>query len=358
LYVGGLFSTEEEIQFDEQEIEFTYLEDWVGINPFRFDFSKTPHVIEVPVKSTEIVKVRIEIERMELSIFLAPTVSYGWQGEFSGGRRCWVSIKPDEARPYGWFERIIQRIGNLLTLCIGEPVFPRRMKGQPAHLNEVALKPKEVDIYLHLSEGNERIDVSHVGMPVPYVMIRDRVNSIIASWFAIHEEIEPVVGLLLSTYYNSHMYVETEFLTLIQSIEIFHRRLVGGSYLSVEEWQPHYEAMVSAIPGEIKAGHRAALKNRLKYGHEFSLRKRVENLIESLSADARNHITKDFADFADECARTWNTMVHEGGGSVLGKSLKELWTINRRLRALLNTLIWKRLGLDDRFSSDWYRRVE
>jgi hypothetical protein len=360
LYMGSNFTTEEEIQFSKQEIEFTYLEDWIGINPFRLNSSEGRSLIEFPESPQEILNVQIPDEETNLSIYLAPNVNYRAQGEFTGTRRSWVCISPKEARSYTWYEDMAARIGFFITLCVGQPIYPRRVRGELSVSTDSPLKAPRVEIYFPVFEGKEAGRVSYGSMPVPFWMIRDRADLIVVSWFSCHKEIEAVIGLLLGTYYNSHMFVETVFLTLIQAVEIFHRRVVGGSYLSDEEWQPHYEAMISAIPEAIKSGsgHRTALTNRLKWGHEFSLRKRIDELLQSLGAGARNHVTNGFDGFAGECADLRNTLVHKGGGKRLGKSFAELWTTNRRLRALLNILIWKRLGLEDRFTSDWYKRVE
>jgi hypothetical protein len=305
--------------------------------------------------------VRIEQQQADIAVYLGGSLSYGTQG-FAGTRVGSVRIKPDNSRSYSWYEDMVRRIGNLLTLCVGEPVFPRRIKAQPAAAipsapREAGARPRDIKVFLHLFEGKEKADLSPVNMPIPFFMVQDRMALLISSWFSIHEEIEPVIGLLLSTYYNSHMYVETEFMTLVQAVEIFHRRVVGGNYLSSEEWQPFYETISRAIPPEIGSDHKAALRNRLKYGNEYSLRKRLGNLLQGLGEDAKNYVTKDFGNFAEECANARNALVHEGGEAV-GKSLKELWTMNRRLRALVNILVWRRLGLEDRFTVDLYRRFE
>jgi hypothetical protein len=358
LYIGSHFTTEEEIQFEQQRLEFAYLEDWVGMSPFRVERYLEPlrTLIEMQHEPKEIARARIDNKKTDLWIQLVPTLSYGFQGEFTGGRCASVFVKPDEEQPYSWYEGVARSIGNLFTLCIGQPVLPRRIIGERSFPK--GSKVERIEIYIPLLEIRQKGDVSYATMPVPLPMIQDRVASVITSWFAAEEKIEPVLGLLLGTYYNPHMYVETEFLTLMQALEIFHRRLIGGSYLSGEQWLPHFNALVLAIPPELEEGHKASLKKRLEYGREYSLRKRLENLINSLSEDARKYVTEGYENFVGQCADTRNALVHEGGGGILAQGLQALWTANRRLRVLLNILIWTELGLKDRFSNDFFRRVE
>src|SRR5260370_11768065 len=48
LYIGGNFTTQAEIQFSKEDIEFTHLEDWIGSDPYRVQFSQDRTVIEIP----------------------------------------------------------------------------------------------------------------------------------------------------------------------------------------------------------------------------------------------------------------------------------------------------------------------
>lgn len=67
---------------------------------------------------------------------------------------------------------------------------------------------------------------------------------------------------------------------------------------------------------------------------------------------------KGYKDFVGECADTRNALVHEGGGGIQAKGAVELWNTNTRLRALLNILIWKCLGLpESTFTDEWFRAM-
>jgi hypothetical protein len=262
LYIGSNFTTEAEIQFSKQDIEFTYLEDWIGFDRYRVQFSGDKTVIEIPTDPSEIFSVQISEEDTNLSSYLTTKGEFDLQGEFAGKRRSWICIRPAQTHPFTWYEDMARRFGFFLTLCVGQPIFPRRVVGELPVPADYPLKPPLVEVYFPLFDGKEGTRISWGTMPVPFSMVRDRVDSVVKAWFSAHKEIEPVIGLLLGTYYNPRMYVETEFLTLIQAVEIYYLRSVGGGYLSVDEWRPHYEAIIHAIPDAIEPGHRASLKNR------------------------------------------------------------------------------------------------
>src|SRR5205823_10981091 len=92
--------------------------------------------------------------------------------------------------------------------------------------------------------------------------------------------LKPSMDLYLSTLYNPTQLARAEFLTLAQSVEGYHRVSMPGKYISDDGYMPVQEALWNAIPSQVSADFRQSLKNRLKYLHEFSLRKRIEALAE------------------------------------------------------------------------------
>lgn len=359
-YLGAHFPSEQPILFASQTAEFAYLEDWIGIDPYQRQPQSDPFgiVLRIPSETQTVLQVRIESEKTEITVFLRPKFVYSFRGEFSGGRRAWILIRPDEPKSAEWFEGMVRKLGDFLTLCSGRAVSPRRIAGYLKPQQDKAPDPQEkLELFLRLMEGKEDTDSTDL-MPMPFVRIAQNAANVLTSWFLLQEKIAPVLGLLLGTYYNSHQYVETEFLTLMQAAEIFHRRMAGGAYLSVKEWQPHREILTKAIPPTLESAHRDSLKKRLEFANEYSLRKRLQELVKGLTPEIRERITKGSPNFAGEFADTRNALVHEGGGGIQAHGPVELWEANQRLRLLLNVLIWKALGLPDMtFSADWFEAL-
>lgn len=360
LYVGAHFRRDQEILFNSQTVEFAYLEDWLGIVPFQREFCIDPAttVLRIPRDKTQVLKVRMESEQANLVLNVRPTFEYNFKGEFNGGRRAWFVIQPDIPKSSDWFESCTRQLGDFLTLCVGKPVLPRRIAGYRSREGATGEEQEKIEIFLRLMGGKENADGIDGLIPMFYRAMMQNAPGIIASWFSLQEKIEPVLGLLLGTYYSTHQYVETEFLTLMQALEIFHRRVTGGSYLTADAWQIHRAALTSAIPTTLDPAHKQSLKKRLEFGYEYSLRKRLQDLLTGISGEVRGRIMKGYKDFVGECADTRNALVHEGGGGIQAKGAVELWNTNTRLRALLNILIWKCLGLpESTFTDEWFRAM-
>jgi len=60
---------------------------------------------------------------------------------------------------------------------------------------------------------------------------------------------------------------------------------MGGKYLSDADWGAHAESLMACIPTSLEEGHKQSLKARVKYGNEFSLRKRIQGLVAGMSID-------------------------------------------------------------------------
>lgn len=144
------------------------------------------------------------------------------------------------------------------------------------------------------------------------------------------------------------MYLQLQFLCLMQAIESFHRVTKGGKYLTDEEWKRYREEIESSISSELQAGHRASLKKRVEYGNEFSLRKRIYELSGSLIPDTLSGLCLSSREYIDAIVDTRNYLTHYDE-NLKDVSLKgvELFLACQRMRLFIAVLLMKELGIDE-----------
>ena len=113
-----------------------------------------------------------------------------------------------------------------------------------------------------------------------------------------------------------------------------------------------YDKMLSAleasIPGEITGALRDSLKSKLKYGNEFSLRRRLRDLVEPLPSSIRQMILMGNDQVPQMWIDTRNYYTHSLGGtptSVLGGA--GMHRAGVRLKILLRVLYLHQLGVSD-----------
>ena len=151
-----------------------------------------------------------------------------------------------------------------------------------------------------------------------------------------------MVDLFFLPLYNQSLNIEFQFLGLLQALEAFHRRTLGGQYLSVGKYERVREHLVAQIPSSLTRDHKVALTSRIRYGYEFSLRKRLSQLVGVITKDTMAKITgsENLSGFIGRVVDTRNYLTH------YDRSLKdnamspgEMIRANHSLRLFLALLI-------------------
>ena len=96
----------------------------------------------------------------------------------------------------------------------------------------------------------------------------------------------------------------------MQAIETFNRQVFSEKYIEQEEYDDKSQKIKTNIPTEFPSDLRDALKSRIKYGNEYSLRKRIKGLFESVDQQTRLLVTEDYKSFIGKIVDTRNYFTH------------------------------------------------
>ena len=139
------------------------------------------------------------------------------------------------------------------------------------------------------------------------------------------------------------MYLQHRFLSLIQAIESFHQRIYKGEYLSDDDYNGVYKALVNAIP-DIDIDIKKSLENRLKYGNEYSLRKRLKEIFGKYQ-EILNGFIENKNSFIEKVVDTRNYLTHyDKDLKELAVSGEALYSLTQKLKILLETCLLSELG--------------
>jgi len=128
-------------------------------------------------------------------------------------------------------------------------------------------------------------------------------------WLSKYEVIRVPFALYESAAFGDDT-TENKFLEMCQAIETFHRNLRGGTYLEAGAFASDALApLLSAIPASLPHSLKMALRNRLKHGNEFSLRKRLADLLDEHSATLETRINL-LPSLAGDIADARNYLTH------------------------------------------------
>ncbi len=179
------------------------------------------------------------------------------------------------------------------------------------------------------------------------------------NWYALHEQLKSVVNLYLFAKQNAHRDIENGFLGMLQAAEGFHRTFGTGQYMAEPEYSQDVRPIqTNAIPQELSHGFKSKLRSMFKWAYEYSLRKKLEELIGSLPATPTFDAVRAPA-FVDTTVITRNYFTHRDVASahlaLQGPNLIRailLW------EEVILALFLKRLGLAEAVIDRAIRRLK
>jgi len=337
VFVGAHFQKSEDIKFRKLCIRYSYLDEWVNI--FEFNITDEKEMV-IKYKKPEPIQASIG-EDCKIFIVFRVTIA---QKEKSIKQRTYIRIEPSVEKSLEEYRNIMRLIQNFLSLGVTEPVYPLTITGTTEANNS------PIEIYYHSPEISKVPKT--LCMLFTFKDISDRFEILLKNWFEKADTLGPVYDLYFGTLYNPRMYLQHQFLSLIQAIEAYHRRKFEGKYLSDDDYEPIYEKFKKFInelaiePSSKEASFKEALKSKLKYGNEYSLRKRLKDLFEKYK-EVVDHFIENKDIFINRVVDTRNYLTH------YDKNLREkavdgeqLYYVTQQLKIVIVICLLSELGFN------------
>ena len=264
-----------------------------------------------------------------------------------------VQIKPIEPQDGEWYKRVVYKMRVLLSLLVGRPVVATAFKlctgmQQISEHNE-GCYPLYVDLCVKQAGKAKGKDLLPPEIPFTYPRIAASMPAILNTWFSKTEQLSTLYSLFFGTTINRSIPREFQFLALIQALESYHRESGGDKYLSKEGYEEIRTALTNAIPKSTPADLRDALKSRIKYGNEYSLRKRLELTLNKVPEALRNIFVQGNEQFIFQVVATRNYLTHRD------ESLKDnvlddkgIFDAAVSLQLLIQYILLTELGIDEK----------
>ena len=347
IFVGRHFNHAEDIIFNHLGMNFTYLDKWID-NKLEYKWDGDVHNIK-----TKSIDYELNLESIcsTLQILSRPMNLGDYRTDIRILYRSGMLIKPCEAKNWKWFHEIINNLKNLLTLLIGYPVYPTHLSAEPIDGSNFDI------IEIYYCQPNpliiEDFQPWHIGIAFPDMLKYanrnvQKIAEVINNWFDKIEIIGPVFDLFFLTFYDLSMSDRTCFLTLMQAIETFHRRVhLDEKYLDDDEYEHVRKTLLNAIPEELEPDFKKSLKGGLKYGNELSLQSRLEKL-QKVGPDKLkwfDMIMRDEKGIIYKLVATRNYYTHFSETSPKNTiSEADLPAINYKLRLFLRILLLEQIN--------------
>lgn len=357
LIVGGHFSSEDAICFPKYRAAFDRLPEWSRLSGFRRDLKSDDqkHMEEFTASYRFPPRGTVEVQGSKIGFHTEFNASGDWLTRGEMRQTLYLEIEPPAPMMYGeMFEGPLYLLQNFLSLGVGLPVYPERVVGVAQDIaggGEAPGKPsKSVEMLYFI--GKRKVTKRQLmpqEMLFSYGAIRDEFETCLTRWFERSELLRPILDLYFGTIYSPSMYLQHEFLSLAQAVESYHRRTVPGTYLDSAVFERVLFCLKCAISNprlHIPAPARSALDGRFKYMNEYSLRRRLKDLLQDVQ-DLVAPAIPSVPSLVDSVVVTRNYLTHyDPDSEERSASGLQLKLLSESLRLLLEVLMLKEVGLD------------
>ena len=360
VFIGWNFTKPEELKFKSFFVNYPYFEEWSKIGVFSYRRESEEKSKQYKVKYEVPEPVKAKVDNFKISFDHNLNISGDWLREVNLKHVTFIKIEPDGELHFEEYQDILYHLQNFLSLATTRVIYPLSIVAKTEQYKrvstfskgEVRYPPIEI-FYNVIGKVDLSKKLTHHDMLFTFRDISGQFETYLQNWFDKAELLKPVYDLFFGTLYKPSMYLEVQFLSLIQAVESYHRRRFGGKYLSDEDYKEVCDTLVNAIPDRAEGGFKDSLKNRIQYGNEFSLRTRLRRLFDS---DEYREILSEFAEnknaFIGEMVDTRNYLTHHEGKekAAIGE---ELDPFIQKLKILLEICLLTELG----FSSEEIKKL-
>jgi len=342
-FIGAHFQKPEDIKFKILYVDYLYLDEWVNISGFTINPQNLFNADEIVIKYKKPDPIQAVIGDYKIILEFKPIYPLSLpiaRKEACIKQKTYIKIESSKDISLDECRKIINSVKDFLSFVIAESVYPLTVHGMGAN------QQVPVEVYygrfIEIPKAIKKLFPDNILFT--FADISDRFAEILKNWIEKVKILEPAYYLYFGTLYNTKMYLEHQFLNLIQALEAYHRQKYNGEY---ENYKPIYNEFKKIVDSSnIDRSFKDALEERLKYLNEYSLTKRLKELFK------KYHIIHDFIidkdNFIHKVVNTRNYLTHYSGKPQnIAAAEEELYNIIQKLKIILQICFLKDLGFND-----------
>ena len=305
---GHHFRNENEIEFNEMSIQFSRLNNWIQTHGFQAT-NRPPNTMIIEYTAPENIRARIN-EDLSLSIGFGVTRSFSRSDEKEEKITQHVAMNLENRSNLEFFAflRFVHHLRNFLTLAILGPEHPLSITGYSIGIIQRAGEsqfPRPIQIFYSQGDLPDTSNINEGNMLFTFEEIRENFETYIRNWFDRIDTMGIVGNLYFGTLYNPQSYGNDVFLSIVTSLESFHRIFRDGTIWDDEYFEDLRNRIIQAVPET----DREEVRMRFRYANELTLRRRLRELLEEFGFVLTNELGFN-ADFIGIIVDTRNYYSH------------------------------------------------
>jgi hypothetical protein len=345
--IGQHFDSMEEVRFTSVTATLQHLGDWTGFDPVS--------VIPVPESSQGPPGFDLSLRHLRPLNFKAGDIEIAlgvdWEQEIRPTVRHritlthWMRLKPPKAIGLDECLKLVYRAQTFLAFGLRWPTQPDDVR---CHSTKTA--EKKADVHLHYGVALPRLATTFRELPMDRCFqaqeIVDTLPENFGKWLV--PALDIVRSLFFSRMYAEAIYMQHDYLTLVQAIEAFHREFRGGRFLTRPQWKEARRALWTALDQAslpLTSEEREKVRQRLSHVAEHNLGSRLASLLEELK-DYTEVFISDKVAFIKDVLRVRNYWTHYDSNRAAGQlDENEVHILTERLEALMELCLMNHVDI-------------
>lgn len=351
MLIGHCFT--DSIEFSRLQVKSDLIDAWAERTATSFDSlvldraggeepvkGQAGDTFEIKVKTPETLNAEIEKGAIKLKHNISTNLRRRGGGEITDKCFFEVDFESDNVE-YEVLLDNAKKVEDFISLALGKECWAEELVGIGTDDNT------EIEI-LYPPQGTpkpaSKIHPYKTNFILPDII--EDYEEVMKNWFALSNKYSQSLNLYFSTRYNGRMYMNNEFFSLVQAIEVYHRRNeeFEGVYINPDDFDDYYDELYDTIWSDFDNSFKQHLKDgTFEYANEYSLAKRMKELVRDID-DILKDIPLEFNPNIRPIVNARNNLTHEGDAGV---STNQLYEFSLILKALFEALILLDIGIDE-----------
>ena len=188
--------------------------------------------------------------------------------------KAFFNVYPSEPLTFDeFYSQYLRPLQNLVTLGVGQAVYPHTVTVYP---EQYGPPDSHLRVYSRIPYYRQFEEVPPQRMQ--FTLSDLTFSSAVEAWFDSVAQVPKFHSRYFGRKYNREMFLDSEFLSLVVGLELYHREVYpSGSYMSEKAWEQVREGIIKRVPELVVKERIAGLIRSI--GNRYSLGDRLRDIV-------------------------------------------------------------------------------
>ena len=343
IFTGVGYDEDEIPRFNSVTFSVEGIDEWIGRSGINVDHQFEERTATISYQSPENIPLNLGDGMQLLITFHWTLPGFPIIKEARISQKTYFELVSEDERELDDFISVVRKITNFLCFAMDQTVSLDSMSATSDNLRqdigEGRTRAIPINIYYQSWPYSKDEPVSNRSKLFGFEEIQNDAERIIKNWIEAYEKITPAFNLYFLAKMGMQTYLEERFMALAQGLEAYHRRTSEEKRMDETEFEKLVEHLVDQCPEE----KREWLSDKLNYGNEVSLSKRLRDIIKPFKDVIGNRTKRE--SLISKIVKTRNYLTHYDQSLELEAAQGEdLWPLCLKMELLFQLHFLKLIG--------------